>query len=442
MLRKYTVVSFVLLCTASPASAQLSQTFDTLFDKILREDFQVSPGPHANHYVPAADIANQALTPALNSLITSNISSFPLSSTIAGVTFDFSTGRPVSLEEGQGPIFAESAETLGAQKLVVGVNATYLSLNRFRGMPLKDMRFTFTHEDLDDPGLGDNPTEIDVVDVFLGLDVNASIIAFSATYGLARNLDVGVAIPFISLNINGTARAVVQSMTLFIQDRFGGGARHFFDGDAHHPMLVNETGYDESASGLGDIAVRLKYRFPTQMDSDIATMLDVRIPTGSAADFLGTGSLSARLALIGSKRIGAFTPHVNFGYNYRGADLDSDEIEFAVGFDQKVLRGVTVAVDFLGEFDVNGSEVVTLYPGGGNTTTIQEQSPDTGAMASRTIELSNVPDRANDHTLNGSFGFWIAPSERFQVLANVLIPLQDGGLRSNIAPTLGMTLTL
>lgn len=446
MLRTTLLLAFSgLLTFASPAQAQFDQTLEQVFDRILRENFQLSPGPHADHYLPAADVATSALTPALSALISSNVSSFPLSATIGGVTFDFSTGQPVSVVESQGPIFAEIAETLGERKLNVGFNTTYLDLNRFRGMPLREIQFTFPHEDLGEPGLGDNPSEVDLVHVALGLDVDATIFAFSATYGVTSNFDVGLAVPFINLNMRGTARAVVESYTLFVQDEFGGGARHFFDGTPQNPDLEDDIPYEEHATGIGDIALRFKYRIPARMAFAGAALFDVRLPTGDPKNFLGTGRENIRVSVIGSKRMGTFTPHLNAGYMYRGAEQDSDELELIAGFDQKVARGLTFAFDVLGAFDLQSDEAIRLYDAAtGPTTMLHPQSPDpplgTGASATRSVPLSNVPNWNYDHRLDASAGFRYAPSERFQLLANVLIPLQEGGLRSSIAPTIGFSL--
>ena len=45
--------------------------------------------------------------------IGSSLSNFPLSSTVSGLTFDFSTGAPVATTASLGPIFAERAQTIG-----------------------------------------------------------------------------------------------------------------------------------------------------------------------------------------------------------------------------------------------------------------------------------------------------------------------------------------
>jgi len=435
MLRRTALVCLLLTpLLVLPARAQLSNTFDGVFDATLREGFQLSPGAHANHFLPAAEEANAALTPALNSLIAGNIASFPLSSSVAGITFDFSTGQPVPIQGSLGPIFAENAETLGGGRLVVGFSATHLSLDSFRGIPLEAMRFTFLHEDVGPPGLGDSPNENDIVDITLGLDASANIFALFARYGITSNLDVSLAIPFVDVHLQGAALAVVQSFTIAL-----GNANHFFDGTSTSPILQKETPYDESASGIGNIAVQLKYQLPLKATYNAGLLVDVRIPTGDEDNFLGTGSASARGLLLVSRKFGDFTPHVNVGYNYRGADFDSDEFEFIVGFDQKLLDGMTFALDFLGGFDLNTDEAIRLLPG---SVTITEQVPNTSVRAERFIARSNVPDQDHDHTINAAIGLRIAPSEKFQLLGNLLVPLQSDGLRSAVAPTIGMVLSL
>ncbi len=104
-------VAFLVL--ANTAHAQLNKVFENVFNDILDDQLlrSGSPGQHGTHFLEAANLANISLSPALNSLIASNVSSFPLSSTSAGVTFDFSTGQPVSITESMGPIFSETGKT-------------------------------------------------------------------------------------------------------------------------------------------------------------------------------------------------------------------------------------------------------------------------------------------------------------------------------------------
>ncbi|HEX9006790.1 MAG TPA: transporter [Bacteroidota bacterium] len=420
------------------AHAQLSQQFTQIFNTILKDRMILNPGAHKNHYVDAAARAESLLTPSLNSLIVSNISSFPLTSTTPGVSFSFSGGELVSSTESLGPIFADRATTIGRGRFSFGMNATYLDLTSFRGLATDQMQFAFTHRDVNGDGIiGGNAdsavTEGDVINVTLGSHIKATIFAFYATYGITSNLDLGVAVPLIHVSISGTAHAVISSFTYANQ----GIAYHFFGGDSASPVLTTDVPYDQSATGLGDIAVRLKYCL-SRGGADLGLLVDARLPTGKKDDFMGTGKAAVTVAGLLSKRIGDFAPHLNLGYEIRSAELQSSRVVVKAGFDQKLLTGMTFAADFLGTFDTQANKAIKLFPG---TATIVDYS---GALnkAIRTIPLSNIPDRNDDNLYNLSAGFRFAPSPSILFLANVLVPLNTGGLRAPVAPTVGFSMNL
>ena len=437
------LLAFLMLAPA--AYAQLDQLFNKIFERVLITDFQTSgTGVHANHFIPAATYASNQLTPALNSMISRNLSSLPLPATSAGVTFDFSSGQILQISQSLGPIFAETAQTLGKGRFNMGLNYTYMNLAKLRGVRTEDIRFTFTHEDVNQPGLGDNPNESDLVDLALGLDVSAHTFAAFGTYGLASNLDVGVLIPFINISLNGETKAVIESFTF----ASSGNANHRFNNDPLDPDLDDNVPYEsiatpQSATGLGDVGLRLKYSFLRGRTVESAALLDIRLPTGDEHDFLGTGKATAKLTWILSKKIGDFSPHFNLGYGRRSANLDSDQLELTLGFSQKVVKGMNFAAAFIGQFDLNKSEVPTFFPAGTQVIHQEVQNQTTGGTAQydKVVDLSNIPERNNDNTAIASFGFRAAPSDRVMFLGNVLLSLNDGGLRSNVAPTIGATLS-
>ena len=135
---------------------------------------------------------------------------------------------------------------------------------------MDDIRFTFAHVDVveDDGPLGRNPNESDTIDLLLDLDVDANISAFYGSYGVTDNLDIGIAIPIVHVDIDGTARATISSFT-FAQS---GEANHNFVDDPTNPNLVRAVPYGDDAFGVGDIALRFKYRFLN--DFDVKEILD------------------------------------------------------------------------------------------------------------------------------------------------------------------------
>jgi hypothetical protein len=432
------VAAFLIIAfPGGKAEAQLNTVFNTVFQTILKDRLILSPQGHANHFLDAAAEAESVLVPALNGLIVSNISSFPLSATTPGVSFDFSGGQLVTVQEGAGPIFADRATTIGKGRFNVGFNATYLDMSRVRGVATDQMRFTFTHKDANGDGVlggsGEQATEADVIDVTMGTNLTAEIFAFYAAWGVTKNLDIGVAIPLISIHMYGTADATVNSYTY----ASNGSASHFFGGTGTSPILETSVPYDERATGIGDVVARLKYCFLRGSALDLGALVNVRFPTGNEEDFLGSGKMDAIFALLASKKIGDFTPHLNLGYEWRKAEFQSDRVVIRGGFDHRVLQGLTFAADFLGTVDVNKSEAIKLYPG---TASVVELGQN-GGQITRTIPLSNIPDSDNDNLYDLSVGFKYSPSEEFLVLLNMLVPLNQAGLRASVAPTVGMSLS-
>jgi hypothetical protein len=441
------------LLTANVLNAQLNKTFEEVFNKILGDNGALTPVPvivggveianHRDHFQPAADQANQVLVPALNTLIASNLSSFPLSSTSVGFSYDFTTGQPVSIMESLGPILAETGRTLGQWKVNIGINYSYMDLARFRGLSTEEIRFTFPHQDVQEAGLGETNTESDVMDIFLDLNAAANIFAFYATLGLTNNMDVGIALPVLNVNLSGDARAVIHSFT----HAHLGEANHHFGpegSETNEPVLEHTEPYSENDFGIGDLAVRFKYGFLQGAEVNLAALLDVRLPTGREEDFLGTGETNVRLSAIASRKFGDFTPHLNVGYDYRKAEFDSDEVEFAAGFDHKIARGLTFALDLLGEIDLNKDEILTFEYEGDDIIIVDrvETSEGEEGTLTRVIDQTNIPNRNNDSIVNAAFGLKYAPNENLLLIGNALVPLNDGGLRPAVAFTFGLAVLL
>lgn len=425
--RKFIFALLFLLMAFNSSHAQMDQLFKRMFNDILREQM-FSFGPFGRGFDAAALEADTTLSEALNSLIASNVSSFPLTSTIAGVSFDLSSGTPELITESLGPIYAENAETIGKNKLNLAFNYSYYNLAKFRGLNTDDFRFTFTYADIDRSGiLGDNLIENDTIDIFPDLDISASTMVFYATYGLTGNFDISMAIPFIHLNIQGKATAILNSISFFQT----GVAVNSFNGDPQNPEFRTTFNYNESVTGIGDIAVRLKYVFSQKSNLDLAAFVDLRLPTGDENDFLGTGKVNSKFTWIISRKFGDFSSHFNLSYDRRPLDVDSDEIEYILGFDQKISNAATFILSLLGDFDLEKNESIQLLPG--SKTII--------SSTVREIDRSNIDERNRDNTVTLSTGVRLAPSHHVSFLANILVPLNDGGLRSSVAPTFGLAVS-
>lgn len=384
---------------------------------------------HGDHFIPDQVEGNGAVLDFFTNALAVNVSSFPLPSTVSSETYQFVNGVPTPTSNSFGPITAERAQTVGRGRLNAGVNYSSLAFRRLRGVNLDDIRLTFLHSNVDFPNcdgiFGGDCTEAgtpqfenDVIDLLVDLDLRAEVYAFYATFGLTDHIDLGFAIPVVNLELDGLSRARITPST-------GAEANHFFGGTPENPVLESESAVRESATGLGDVAVRLKARLTDNPAWNIGILGELRVPTGREEDLLGTGSVNAKGVAIVSGLFDAFSPHVNIGFEYRGGDLDQNELEIVTGFDHLLADWATVAVDLLGAFKVGESLLVFPEPGH-----IETPFP-------RTIPHTNLPDRRDD-ILDAAFGFKFRTGGGLVVLTNVLVALNDGGLRSAVTPTFGL----
>ena len=437
-LRVHVALLVGLLCVPVAAGAQtMTDEFNSLFvfsgggGALFLGGTGAVPSVqvHGAHFIPAEAEANGSLISFLNQTIARNVASFPLSSTVASQTFVFVDGVPTPTSNSFGPIFAERAQTLGRGRLNAGVNYSRLNFNQLRGIPLDQLELIFVHENSDFPGCNNifqvNCAEYglplwehDVITLDLDLDMQAEVSAFYATFGVTDWLDVGFALPVVSLSMNGHSTATITPAD-------GLPALHFFGGSTTDPNYTAEKRTSASASGVGDLAARLKAVLVRGEAVDLAVLGEVRLPTGSEEDFLGTGDTNARGLFIASAIYGDFSPHLNIGYGYRGAELDQDVIEVASGFDHRLSESATLALDLLGTFKVGEEKLAfpepILIPSGYR----------------HVVERTNIPSR-NDDIIDGSVGFKFRAGTGFTFVTNLLVPLNEGGLRSSPTPTLGI----
>ncbi len=372
---------------------------------------------HGSHFLPDLAAGNGAILGFLDAAIASNASNVPLSASSSGVTFKFVGGLPVRTSGSLGPVFGERAQTLGKGRFVVGGNLSGLSFSSLRGVPLDEIVLNFSHQDVPPEGLGQPLRENDVLQVRLDLNVNLMVSTFFATYGLTDRLDLGIAVPLVHTSLQG------RSVGQFIP--FGIPTSHFFAGDSLHPVLTANAATFGSATGLGDIALRLKGNLLSTERTGLAIMADARLPTGSQEDMTGAGRLSVRALAIGSARFGDFSPHLNLGYALRTGKGRNDVVLATGGFDQVVASWATMAVDVISEWQVGKSDLVLPQ-------TVVYEFP-----VERTVEPTNIPEM-RDHRVNGAFGFKFRTPGGPILVTNALVPLRRGGLQANLVWTIGL----
>jgi hypothetical protein len=260
--------------------------------------------------------------------------------------------------------------------------------------------------------------ENETIDLNLALDVRLTVTAFLLTYGLTDRIDVGVALPVVSTSLEGSSHAQVNP--------FGPPpAVHFFGGTPDDPILTASRSVKGSATGLGDVDGRVKVNLRRGSPLSVSVLADVRFPTGSEEDLLGSGAFAARGLAILSAQFGDFSPHVNVGYLYRGGDFETDAVLATLGFDHLLAPWATLAVDVISQLQVGDSPLQVPAP-------VVIQSP-----YRRTIIPTVIPDRRDD-VVDGSFGLKLAAAKGLTVVGNGSWALNRGGLRPEVIWTAGL----
>ncbi|HXI19951.1 MAG TPA: hypothetical protein VNH46_02645, partial [Gemmatimonadales bacterium] len=364
-------------------------------------------------------------------------SSVPISTATSGVTFRFEGGRPVPTSRSSGPIFGERVQTLGRGRLLVGTNVTGVDFKRVRGVPLNNIAFTFTHQNVcrsnpsfvpggscpapfaGDTALGSPTFENDVIEVNTSINFNLQVASLFLTYGLLDRVDVGVSLPLVRVDLSGGGVARVVPFT--------NPTPHYF-GTAQDPLLSAASSLNGTASGIGDLAARIKVNLAGSDRGAFGFLAEGRFPTGNEDDFLGTGHFALRALGIASAQYGTFSPHVNMGYLYRSGKTLNDAFLATVGFDQLVSSWATFAADMIGQWQVGTSPLKLPGP---VTFTVPYQ---------RSVNPTSLPNM-KDNILDGSLGFKLTTASGVTFVTNALVPLNQGGMRGNVEWTAGVEYT-
>lgn len=384
---------------------------------------------HGNHFVPAAVASNGTVISFLTNSIGSNVANVPVSATSGGTTFSFQGGVPTRTSMSAGPIFGERAQTLGRGRVLVGLARTGVHFKTLRGVDLGHLRFTFTHANSDFPGcdsiaggdcslLGVPTLENETIDLNLALNIDLTVTGFLLTYGLTDRVDIGVALPLVSVSLAGTSDAQVNP--------FGPPpAVHFFGGTPENPILTASRSIDGSSTGLGDVDARVKLSLRRADPLSVAVLADVRFPTGSESNLLGSGAFAARGLAIFSARFGNFSPHANLGYLYRGGEFETDAVLATAGFDHLLAPWATLAVDLISQLQVGESPLQVPGP-------VHIEAP-----YHRTIIPTVIPDTRDD-IVDGSIGIKLTAAQGLTVVGNSEWSLNRGGLRPDVIWTAGL----
>jgi len=184
--------------------------------------------------------------------------------------------------------------------------------------------------------------------VRVAMNISLIVTTFVASYGVVDGVDLSVAVPLVHTSVQGRAwRPSTPPGTLAAP----------LAGTDSAPVMTAVAGMDGSASGIGDVAARLKVNVAQSNAFGAAILLDGRFPTGDEQNLLGSGKFSGRGLGIVSAKFGTLAPHLNIGYVFRDAKQSNSSVIATLGFDNAVAGWATMAFDLLSEWQLGDSKL-------------------------------------------------------------------------------------
>jgi hypothetical protein len=460
-----------LLTAAAPASAQSesSQPLSSLLPELILREIRLptpsTPGlSHAAHFSPftVAELENPAVTivDSFNKLMVVQLSTFPIGSSSGGFSyaFDPNLGTLRRASSSFGPLFAERAATLGRGRMSAGFNYQHASYNKFEGSTLDDgtIKFYLRHQEccstspgpavppffgvVDEPnGTLLNPFfEGDLIEAALSLRVSTDVVSVFGNYGISDRWDIGLAVPFVRVEMDASVQATIQRLATAANPNI----HSFVAGQDVSQQSFATSG---SASGIGDIELRTKYRLMDFRAGGLAAAADVRFPTGNEDDLLG-GSSQVKLFLVESGGTDRITQHVNLGYTISKSSDGGispgqigtspsfpDEFNYAAGVEVVLEPRVTVIGDVVGRTLRNAGRLGLV------SKTFQFQPPGNPAPPIASMQFEEFEPRSgNLNLLYGTAGVKVNPRGNLLISASVLFPLSDAGLKNRLTTIVGM----
>jgi hypothetical protein len=358
------------------------------------------PSPQFPHYAHFIGSAQTIMNQTLSSAIGTQLAVLPFISPASGFTYEFDTSLGVFTRSTAsfGPIYSERAETIGRGKVSFGTSYQRFRFGTLDGLNLHSLPAVFTHVEVTPPGQTPNTFESDVIKTVNNVDLNIDQAVVFATVGVTNHIDVSIAVPLVSVRMGaGSSADIVRvSGPTFVANGQTLANPHTFTADFNSTHnAYSSTG---TASGLGDVTIRVKDDVFQGEGYRIAVGLDVRTATGDARKYLGTGAVGLKpfVVISGGKRL---SPHANFGFQWNGQSILAGDVTGAIagensagqatvqngpaishnlprnilysfGADYGVTRKLTFAADYLGQtvFDAPGVAADTFVtaniPGG------------------------------------------------------------------------------
>jgi len=394
-----------------------------------------------------------SLTP-LNSAIAAQSVLLSSASPSSGITFSFNPATKLFTPstDSFGPIYGERAETIGKYRLFLGAGYQYFAFSSLDGTNLKLLPEVFTQPDTPFSSTrtcsvnGDSTTDCafirDVVTVKNRIDLKVHQVVAFITFGLTNRIDISAAIPMENIRMS-----IVSDATII--DNSGSGFHAFNTrpgcGSATTNCLNQTFSNFATASGIGDITLRVKGTAWKGERAALAIGTEVRLPTGDSQNFLGAGAPGVKPFVVWSYR-SRVSPHLGAGFEANGSSRVAGDITtgskerlpgqffYTAGADVWLTKRFSAAFDLVGQTVFQSQRLIATkytelgacilpYP---TCTDPPVKTPNVDSNLSQSTGTFNV--------LNASAGAKLRLFSNLLFTGNVIFKTNDGGLRAKTIP--------
>jgi hypothetical protein len=336
--------------------------------------------------------AAQATSDTISRALQASLATLPVTTSSGGFVYRLNPdlGTVERASQSFGPSFVERALTAGRSHSSFGLSIQHLRLDALDGHNLRDgTLITTANKFTDQP----EPFDVDL----LTLSIDANIATLYGNVGVGDRVELGFAAPLVSLRLDGTRVNLYRGRTF------------------------TQAGASVTSVGLADVVMRSKITVYANGGKGVAGAVDVRVPTGSEKNLLGTGSTSVKVSAFGSMEGNPMSTHVNVGVTLGGLAR-----ELSYGGAAAVAAGqrVTLTGEVLGRWIDVPSGMVPIV------------APHPTLAGVETIRLLPGSDHLNSVTFVPGVK-WNA-TDTWVVVANVTVPLTSGGLTSRLTPFVGL----
>lgn len=331
---------------------------------------------------------------------------FPATATTPGFTYRYNPELLIYERSAGslGPAFLERADTVGQGHFDVGASYLHADFTERDGHSLDGLS-----EPVLFSGIGTlSPAQL----TFDKFDLETSAVYLSSSYGITNRIDVNLLIPFFHTSLR---------------------ARQTLAPVGSQPATVS---VNESATGIGDIQLRGKYRFWEDGGLKAATGLALRLPSGDEEDFQSVGGVTLTPSVVLSYATHGHDFHTSFGVEVDPEDLDRSRGNYGAGVSLRLLDWLTGNIDIIGSSQFSDDESSETIPFSSSQIQVGQFGNFRIEPAGSNTKIITTIDRTD--VVDLAVGLKVNVYKTAVLFGSAIVPLTQDGVRADVIPVAGV----